>query len=193
MDASKRTRLLKAAVKVFARDGFFKAKVEEIARMANVATGTTYLYFENKDDLLISIFEEEMVPIIEAAEKAVSGQTTAFDKIVAFITNHLRMVQESPDMAQLLEVELRQSSKFIHTYSGTKFKEYLDIIARIVAEGQENGEFRSDIHPSIFKQMLFGAIDQICLNWTLSKSKKYDLEKSGKQIAAITLNGISNR
>lgn len=193
MDASKRTRLLKAAVKVFARDGFFKAKVEEIARMANVATGTTYLYFENKDDLLISIFEEEMVPIIEAAEKAVSEQTTAFDKIVAFITNHLRMVQESPDMAQLLEVELRQSSKFIHTYSGTKFKEYLDIIARIVAEGQENGEFRSDIHPSIFKQMLFGAIDQICLNWTLSKSKKYDLEKSGKQIAAITLNGISNR
>ena len=193
MDASKRTRLLKAAVKVFARDGFFKAKVEEIARMANVATGTTYLYFENKDDLLISIFEEEMVPIIEASVKAVSEQKTAFDKIVAFITNHLHMVQESPDMAQLLEVELRQSSKFIHTYSGTKFKEYLDIIARIVAEGQKNGEFRSDIHPSIFKQMLFGAIDQICLNWTLSKSKKYDLEKSGEQIAAIMLNGISNR
>ncbi len=193
MDASKRTRLLKAAVKVFARDGFFKAKVEEIARTANVATGTTYLYFENKDDLLISIFEEEMVPIIEASRKAIAEQNTAFDKIVAFITNHLRMVQESPDMAQLLEVELRQSSKFIHGYSGTKFKEYLGIIGEIVAEGQESGEFRSNIHPSIFKQVLFGAIDQICLNWTLSKTKKYDLEKSGKQIAAIMLNGISNR
>lgn len=193
MDANKRTRLLKAAVKVFARDGFFKAKVEEIARMANVATGTTYLYFENKDDLLISIFEEEMVPIIEASRKAVSEQKTAHDKIVAFITNHLRMVQESPDMAQLLEVELRQSSKFIHGYSGTKFKEYLEIIGEIVTEGEESGEFRADIHPTIFKQVLFGAIDQICLNWTLSKSKKYDLEKSGEQIATIILHGISKR
>ncbi len=193
MDANKRTRLLKAAVKVFARDGFFKARVEEIARTANVATGTTYLYFENKDDLLISIFEEEMVPIIETSQKAISEKNTSFEKIVAFIKNHLRMVQESPDMAQLLEVELRQSSKFIHGYSGTKFKEYLDILGRIVAEGQKNGEIRTDIHSSIFKQMLFGAIDQICLNWTLSKSKKYDLENSGEQIAKIILYGISNR
>ena len=173
MDPSKRVRLIKAAIKVFARDGFFKARVEEIAKVAGVATGTTYLYFENKDDLLISIFEDEMVPIIDSMKNAVKAGETAKEKLNIFIENHLKMVEEQPDMAQLLEVELRQSNKFLHSYSGTRFKEYLSVISVIFEEGQQNGEFRNDIHPVIFKQIFFGAIDQISMNWTLSKSKKY--------------------
>ena len=192
MDTIKRTKILKAAIKVFAQEGFFNAKVEQIAKLAGVATGTTYLYFENKDDILISIFEEEMLPIIESMRIALSKKETARQKISEIIFNHLQMVQEKPDMAQLLEIELRQSSKFIHGYHGTKFKEYLDIMASAFAEGQENGEFRNDIHPTIFKQILFGALDQIAINWTLSKSKKIDLKFSADQIAALILDGISN-
>jgi len=193
MDTIKRTKILKAAIKVFAQEGFFNAKVEQIAKLAGVATGTTYLYFENKDDILISIFEEEMIPIIESMRIALGKKNTAREKIHEIISSHLQMIQEKPDMAQLLEIELRQSSKFIHSYKGTKFKEYLDIMADAFAEGQENGEFRNDIQPTIFKQILFGALDQIAINWTLSKSKKIDLKFSADQIAALIMNGISNK
>ncbi|MBN2412180.1 TetR/AcrR family transcriptional regulator [candidate division KSB1 bacterium] len=193
MDTIKRTKILKAAIKVFAKEGFFNAKVEQIAKLAGVATGTTYLYFENKDDILISIFEEEMIPIIESMRIALSKKETAREKITEIIFNHLEMIQEKPDMAQLLEIELRQSSKFIHGYQGTKFKEYLDIMAAAFAEGQENGEFREDIQPTIFKQILFGAIDQLSINWTLSKSKKIDLKLCADQIAAVMLDGITNK
>jgi len=193
MSAGKRERILKAAIKVFARNGFFHAKVEEIAKEAGVATGTTYLYFENKDDILISIFEEEMQPIIEAMKVELNSKQTAREKILCFVNLHFDMIQNKPDMAQLLEVELRQSSKFIHGYEGTKFKEYLNVVSAALEEGQAKGEFRKDIHPSIFKQILFGAVDQIATNWTLSKSKKYSLKQSAEQVAAIILDGIVRR
>ncbi|RPI02100.1 MAG: TetR family transcriptional regulator, partial [Calditrichaeota bacterium] len=158
MDASKRERLLKAAIKIFARDGFFKAKVEEIAKMAKVATGTTYLYFKNKDDLLISIFEEEMTPIIEKMKEELAKAESPEDKIMAFVTSHFNLVEKNPDLALLLEVELRQSNKFLHDYKGTKFKEYLDVMSDAFIQGQNTGLFRQDVHPSIFKQMVFGAL-----------------------------------
>lgn len=190
MDASKRERLLKSAIKVFARDGFFKAKVEEIARYAGVATGTTYLYFKNKDDLLISIFEEEMTPIIERIKSDLSKQKSPEERISTFIVRHFEMVEQNPDLALLLEVELRQSNKFLHEYKGSKFKEYLDIIGEAFLEGQNAGLFRDDIHPSIFKQMVFGALDQISINWTLSKTKKFKLQEAARQISTSLLSGV---
>jgi TetR/AcrR family transcriptional regulator, fatty acid metabolism regulator protein len=190
MDASKRERLLKSAIKVFARDGFFKAKVEEIAKHAGVATGTTYLYFKNKDDLLISIFEEEMTPIIERIKVDLSKQTSPEERISTFIVRHFEMVEQNPDLALLLEVELRQSNKFLHEYKGSKFKEYLDLIGSAFLEGQEGGLFRQDIHPSIFKQMVFGAIDQISINWTLSRTKKFKLQDVATQISTALLSGV---
>ncbi len=190
MDSKKRDKILKAAIKVFARDGFFNAKMEEIASTAGVATGTPYLYFKNKDDLLISIFEEEMVPIIENMRKKLSELNSAREKLTGFVNFHMDMVQKKPDMAQLLQVELRQSNKFVHGYSGTKFKEYLAIISDILVQGQEEGEFRTDINPTIFKQILFGAIDEIATNWTLSKTKKIKLTDSADQISKVILEGL---
>jgi TetR/AcrR family transcriptional regulator, fatty acid metabolism regulator protein len=190
MAKGKRESILKAAVRVFAREGFFKSRVEAVAKEAGVATGTTYLYFENKDDILISIFDEEMAPIIDGMRNEIAEQKNAVDKIRTFIRRHLVMVQEQPDMAQLLIVELRQSNKFLHTYSGTKFKEYLNIIATIFEEGQKEGVFRQDIKSTIFKQVMFGAVDQISTNWALSRTKKIDLNETGEQIADIILNGV---
>lgn len=193
MDTKKRERLLKAAIKIFARDGFYKARVEEIARIAGVATGTTYLYFENKDDLLISIFEEEMIPIIKKLATDLEQKKTAREKIHAFVFNHFGLVQKQPELARLLEVELRQSHQFLHNYKGSKFKDYLNIIAKAFEEGQQTGEFRTDVQPIVFKQLLFGAIDHISLNYTLSRSKKINVDDLSKQVIAVILDGILAR
>src|SRR2546423_8984150 len=55
---SKRERILRAAVDVFAEFGYFNAKVSQIAKSAGVADGTIYLYFDGKEDLLTTIFGE---------------------------------------------------------------------------------------------------------------------------------------
>jgi TetR/AcrR family fatty acid metabolism transcriptional regulator len=73
-NSDKHQRILDAAIKVFAQKGFFQSKVAEIAREAGVADGTVYLYFKNKDDLLVSIFEVKMREVISRFRKSIGEQ-----------------------------------------------------------------------------------------------------------------------
>ncbi len=193
MNTGKRERILQAAISVFAERGFYNAKMEDIARAAGVAVGTTYLYFENKDDLMISIFEEEMAPIIKRMREAMAAQSTATEKLAAFIRSHLQFVERNPDMAHLLEVEVRFCSKFILGYQGSSFKEYLDLIAAALVEGQITGEFDPAIHPTVFKQLVFGAVDQMATAYTISRSKGFRLSSHAEEITAVFLNGIRKK
>ena len=56
-EGDKRRRIIDAAVNVFSERGFFNSRVNDVAEAAGVAGGTIYLYFKNKDDLLISVFD----------------------------------------------------------------------------------------------------------------------------------------
>jgi len=158
----KRERILKAATQVFAQHGFFNSKISEIAKAANVADGTIYLYFKNKDDLLICLFEEEMNKIIRK-------------------------------LAEVLQIELRQSHKFMKEYMGSKLNDYLNIISSIISQGQKNGELRPEIVPGIAKRILFGALDELSGFWVLSKNKRYSLAMSAQMLSDIFINGVKTK
>src|ERR1700730_15628064 len=115
-DGGKRERILDAAVKIFAEKGFYNAKVSEIARVANVADGTIYLYFKSKDDLLISIFEDRMKLVNEQIHAALARGRNPVEKLREVVLTHFAMVEAQPQLAEVLTVELRQSSKFIKEY-----------------------------------------------------------------------------
>src|SRR3972149_1169582 len=84
----KRDRILRAAVKIFSRKGFFNSKVSEIARAASVADGTIYLYFKNKDDLLISLFEEKMGEVVADGRRRRASGGDGLGRLRRFIDNH---------------------------------------------------------------------------------------------------------
>ncbi len=106
-------RIINAATKVFAKKGFYQAKVSEIAKEAKVADGTIYLYFENKDAILISLFEEQMEGVLHNMRKQISKEKDAVKKIEKFALSHLRLIEQNKDMAEIIQVELRQSTKFM--------------------------------------------------------------------------------
>jgi TetR/AcrR family fatty acid metabolism transcriptional regulator len=187
----KRTRILKSAVKVFAQKGFYNSKVSEIAKNAGVADGTIYLYFKNKDEILISIFEEEMAKFIAKAYHEIQCENDVIEKIKKFIQTHLNFVRRNPKLAQVFQLELRQSNKFIKEYTGSKLRDYLNLIGNLIEEGQKQGLIRKDIHPGLAKRMLFGALDEIATHWVLLKNGKYDLEQSANQIAEIFIRGVT--
>jgi TetR/AcrR family transcriptional regulator, fatty acid metabolism regulator protein len=186
-------RIIAAATKVFARKGFFHAKVSDIAREAQVADGTIYLYFENKDDILISLFEEQMKTVLENMVQQISEQRDAPSKIEKFALTHLRLIELNKNMAEIIQVELRQSSKFMKEYKNEKFMQYLNLIGDIVREGQEQGIFKRDIIPDIAKRAFFGALDEMSRFWVLSSHKKYDIETAAKQISGYFLHGLIKR
>ncbi len=186
----KRTRILKSAVKVFAQKGFYHAKVSEIAKNAGVADGTIYLYFKNKDEILISIFEEELGKFITEVHSELAAEADLIAKVRKYIHAHLKFVKKNPKLAQVFQLELRQSNRFIKEYTGSKLKEYLNLVGNLIEQGQREGIFRSDIHPGLAKRALFGALDEIATHWVLLKNGRYDLEESANQIADIFVRGL---
>src|SRR6266550_3493705 len=113
----KRERILDAAIKVFAAEGFYNAKVSQIAHAAGVADGTIYLYFKSKDDLLISLFEDRMERVNTTLRAALAAGVNAVDRLKRVVRLHLEMIEQNRHMAEVITVELRQSSKFIKEYA----------------------------------------------------------------------------
>ncbi len=185
-------RIIKAATKIFAKKGFFKAKVSDIAKEAQVADGTIYLYFENKDDILISLFEEQMQLVLENMHRQLSKEKDAVKKIERFAITHLKLIESNKNVAEIIQVELRQSTKFMKEYKNEGFMEYLNLIADIIVEGQEQGVFNKAIIPNIAKRAFFGALDEMSRFWVLSSHKKYDIETAAKQISDYFVKGFMN-
>lgn len=190
----KRERIIEAAIKVFAERGFYHARVSEVAAEAGVAGGTIYNYFRNKDDLLISLFEDRMEAILADFRAELAGLDSATDRLRRFVELHLAMVARDPQLAEVLTVELRQSSKFMREYKARKFGEYLGLLEGLVVEGVERGEFRADIDPRILKRALFGAIDEVSLFWVGARRARnpqpYALADAADQIWRLYAGGL---
>jgi TetR/AcrR family fatty acid metabolism transcriptional regulator len=189
-DETKHQKIIQAAAKVFAEKGFYNSRVSEIAKEANVADGTIYLYFKNKDDILISLFEEEFGRIVENIRKELTREKNALDKIRRFAFAHLSIVSDTPHLAEVLGVEVRQSGKFMKEYINRPFMEYLNLIRSIFVEGQESGLIRKDLTPGVMKRALFGALDEMGRYWILSSRKKHNVEEAARQISEVFIRGV---
>ena len=187
---NKYRKIIAAATKVFAKNGFYKAKVSEIAKEAGIADGTIYIYFKHKDDILIALFEEKMKEVLDNMKKQISLENDPLKKIERFALLHLKLIEDNKDMAEIIQVELRQSSKFMKDYHNIKFAQYLDLIGDIIQEGKEKGLIRKDIIPGIGKRAFFGALDEMSRFWVLSKRRKYNIETAARQISSYFINGI---
>ena len=188
----KRARIIDAAVEVFAKKGFFGSKIAEIAGAAGVADGTIYLYFDSKDDLLISVFEEKMGWIVKRLQALLAEIDDPEEQMRRYIGAHLELAAAQPTLMQVLTVELRQSARFIKEYAPKGFARYLAIIGHILEKGQEKGIFRRELDPAIFRRALFGAIDELALEWVLRgpDATKRDPKVVGEVFADFILRGL---
>jgi TetR/AcrR family fatty acid metabolism transcriptional regulator len=195
-EGGKRGRILDAAIKVFAAEGFYNAKVSQIAHEAGVADGTIYLYFKSKDDLLINLFEDRMERVNANLREAIDTESTAVARLRRIVKLHLELVEQNRDMAEVISVELRQSSKFIREYSNPKFAEFLRTIAGAVVEGQRTGELRTGIDPYLFARALFGALDEIALAWLVKhpgSKASIELPRAAEQLGDLFIDGLKAR
>ena len=187
---NKHRKILRAAVKVFSEKGFYNSRVADIAKEANVADGTIYLYFKNKDDILISLFEEEFGEIVSNMRQELEKERDALQKIRRFAVLHLAIVSKQQQLAEVLGVEVRQSSKFMKEYINKPFIEYLNLIRSVVIEGQQTGLIRKDLTPGIMKRAFFGALDEMARYWVLSTKKKHRTDEAAAQISDVFIRGM---
>lgn len=190
-NSDKKPQIIDAAIKVFAEKGFYNSKVADVARVAGIADGTIYNYFKNKDDLLISIFELKVEELLQRFKSSLKSVKSAVEKLRNFIKLYFHLMKEDQNLAEVLQVELRQSSKFIKDYHPQKFFDFLNIIGDIIKEGQQKGEFDSSFHIPTTKLAIFGSIDELARQWILTNEQKYDLDQTALEVAEIYIKGLS--
>ncbi len=190
--ADKHEAILRSAIKVFARKGYFNSKVADIAGKANIADGTVYLYFKSKEEILHSIFDRTMAEFISDGKKEIANIKEADKKLRRIAELHLEKLGADRDLAIVFQVQFRGSIKFMREFSAAGFAEYLDIILQTIKEGQKQGIFREDLNAIICSKIFFGAIDEMVTNWILS-NKKYDLSPLAHEVMKVFFGGILTR
>jgi TetR/AcrR family fatty acid metabolism transcriptional regulator len=186
---SKRERILRAATDVFARNGYFNAKVSEIAKAAGVADGTIYLYFDGKEDLLVTIFREHTRNYLQSLEREMATINRAEERLRVAIRHHLETLGRDRALAIVAQVELRHSLKFMSLLSQQEVADYLNMLRKLVEHGQADGKFRRTLHPQLVAKSVFGILDEMVTSWILSE-KEYNLGDQADQIADLILTGL---
>ena len=187
--AHKRERILRAATDVFAQNGYFNAKVSEIAKAAGVADGTIYLYFDGKEDLLTTIFREHFRGYLQSLERDLAHVRRADEQLRVAVRHHLETLGQDRSLAVVSQVELRHSLKYMSLLSQSEVAEYLKFIRKIVEHGQAEGVFRRTLHPQLVAKSVFGILDEMVTSWILSE-KDYTLADQAGQIADFILTGL---
>jgi TetR/AcrR family fatty acid metabolism transcriptional regulator len=188
--ADKRDAILQAATRVFARRGFFQSQVADIARVAGVAAGTVYLYFRSKDDLLVSVFDRTMREALAEGREALAGIGDARERLRRIARLHLERLGRDRDLAVVFQVELRQSTKFMERFSSTLLRDYLEMIRSTIADGQQQGVFRSEISATTAAKVFFGALDEMATNWILTR-RRYALAADADAVVDLFVHGVS--
>src|SRR5215469_6375912 len=156
--SDKHQRILDAAIEVIAEHGFFHSRVSEIADRAGVADGTIYLYFKNKDELLMAAIDSAFHRFIQRARHELSEVPDPREKLRRMAFLHLEALGSNRSLAIVFQTELRHSAKFLGQFSHNLLVEYFDVIKGVLREGQEAGVFRADISVTIAAHCFFGAV-----------------------------------
>jgi len=190
-DPDKPQQIIDAAVRVFARNGFYNSRVSDIARGAGIASGTIYLYFKTKDEILVTLFRDKMAAFVSALRTEIAREHAPEAKIRRLVRLHFEVLEASPDMAEVVQVELRQGQKFFRGASAHEISAYFELIGSILHEGVAGGVFRRDLPVKVATKMLFGAMDQVTTSWVLGK-RGYRLADAAEPVANIFLKGVTD-
>jgi len=177
---------------VFAQKGFFKARISDIAKEAEVADGTVYLYFKNKDDILIQVFEVNLDRILKELHMELSVLPGPLEKLEHWFRYQVELFQSSKELIEVLIVEIRQSHRFMKEYTPNRYFAYLDILGSVLEEGKEKGVFVETLDSGILKYAIYGAIEEVALKWIL-KGGAFDISRAIDGLFLVWLEGIAHK
>ena len=187
---AKQQLILDAAVVEIARHGYYRATVSAIARRAGVADGTIYLYFKNKEAILVSVFERAMRRFIEEAREIVEHVGVgAEEKLRRIVELHLSLLGADRDLAVIFQVEFRHTVHVLELLSHGGIRDYLALIARVVEQGKGEGQFRVDVDALFAAKVVFGVLDEMATDWVLSK-KNVRLAAQADAVTDFLLGGL---
>jgi TetR/AcrR family fatty acid metabolism transcriptional regulator len=181
--------ILDAAQKVMAENGYHGSQVSRIAKEAGVADGTIYLYFKNKEDILISLFQDRLGDLVEMVNNSIRETHSADEALRKICEIHFTKLEQNVELAYVTQIELRQSSLELRKAIGLAVKPYIKLIEHILEKGIEEKTFRSDLDIKLTRLLIFGAMDEVVTSWLIS-GRKYSLSAQLPKTVDFFLRGL---
>jgi len=185
----KRQLIIDAAIEVFSRNGFQNSTISQIARKADVAEGTIYQYFKNKEDLFFSIPIDKTKEFYNELELHLEGIHGAENKIRKFVWYYLYHLQGNPNYTRALMLEMRVNRNFAKTKTFEAYRPLTHKILEIIEEGQEEGVIRKDVNIYTIRHLILGMLEHIVTRWLL-KGEKNDLLVQYNEAVELLVQGI---
>jgi TetR/AcrR family transcriptional regulator, fatty acid metabolism regulator protein len=160
----KASRILLAAEEVFAEKGFVRATIADVAKVAKVAEGTVYEYYQNKEDLLLSIPDKRFRDHLDDLEETFEIRMP-ISKLKRLIKNHFALYLTNRDFLRVFIIQIQLSERFYRSQAYNTFRTYLEKIEDVIEEGKSSGSFRSEINSRVFRNLFLGTFSQMALRW----------------------------
>ncbi len=189
-EGNKELDIMTAAIEVFAKEGYHEAKISQIAELANVATGSVYLYFESKEDLLVKIFSDlwhKLISLVKAINER--DDLNSIEKLEGFIDTVFDVFTANPKLALLF---VKEQSHFLQDKDNKLnilYNHFLEIGEKILDDGVNNSSFNKNLDKKITKNFIYGGIRHLLHLWALSPND-YPLNKVRQDIKFIVKKGI---
>ena len=192
-ERSKRTeeQILKAALRVFARDGISRSRIADIAAEAGISTSTLYEYYKSKEDLAYEVPSSHLSSFFESYREAVAGKVTARDRLVLYFSMSTDFAREHAEWARLLYLELWPSVFVRETDLRHDIDDFARIVVYLIQQGEAGGEWSAGPNAFETAAIILGGVNQVIITWLLYRRPR-NLSKAGTQIAERILNMLSN-
>jgi TetR/AcrR family transcriptional regulator, fatty acid metabolism regulator protein len=192
--ADKRRVILDAAIRVFAREGFHRCRVSDIAREANVAYGLVYHYFRSKDEVLDTLFTERWSLLLEAIDSD-GADVPVRDQLHAVASFIIDSYRADPDLMKVIIVEVTRAANTFGRAHLDEIRQAYQGISAIVARGQEDGTFRSDISADFATLCFYGAIEQLLTAWIFDEIHMTDgeVDQAKRMLVETVCDGLAVR
>ncbi|MEK8129186.1 TetR/AcrR family transcriptional regulator [Paenibacillus filicis] len=185
----KRQLILEAALQVIAEHGYHQAQVSRIAKEAGVADGTIYLYFKNKEDILVSLFQDRLGDLVARFHESIRDTDSADEALRKICELHYSELESNVALAYVTQIELRQSSLELRKAIGEVVKTYIQLIENVLRQGIEEGLFRADLDVKLTRLLLFGGMDEVVTSWLIA-GRKYSLAAQVEKTLEFFLRGL---
>jgi len=193
----KRESIIRAAIRLFARKGFSRTTISDIAAEAGIAKGTVYDYFDTKNDIIQQSFFFFIKELEFDFESILLSPLPAVDKLRQVFEAFSQTMQLEANQ-QLLELLFDFWAESIKS-SDTKtrlfnemdvfYKAYRKLCEDLIRDGIREGSFRDDLDPKTMAVIILGMNDGIMVQWLLDKTLHFD--KTMKEMVGMVLDGIT--
>lgn len=163
--ADKLGRILAAGRELFSRDGFDATTTRAIAQQAGIGTGTLFLYFPEKRDLLLRLFKDDIEPVHRAAVAALADDLPLIDAVARVFRSLYDYYARDPRLSRVFLSELA----FLDPARGADLAmftlEFLQAIARLVTSARDRGELARDADPLAVARTMFRLYYAVLIEW----------------------------